>query len=136
MSSSTSSEEALLLEEVSTYLVRLKSRVRKSTSCPEKLPETVSPRALQVNSRFKLRRLQDECDKSGGGEVSCKCKVLTLRVTEQRGKKSHPYSSPVLSSQQQQSVVAQRLVCDEAPSMKASQSHFAWHTFTPYYRAC
>ena len=91
----TSSAEALLLEEASTYLVRLKSKVKKSTSLLEKLPEPVSPRALQVESRFKLRRLQYECDKSGGGEVSYKCKVLTLKVTQQRGKKSHP--SPVLT---------------------------------------
>jgi len=100
---SVSSEEALLLEEAGTYLLRLKSEVKKSTSSLEKLPEPVSPRALQIKSCFKLRRLQYECGKSDGDDTSYDCEALTLTMIQQRGKKSHPYSSPVvLSSQQQQ----------------------------------
>ena len=79
--------------------MRLKSKEKKSISFLEKLPTPVSPRALQIKSCFKLRRLQYECDKSCGVDVSYDCAVLTLAVTQQRGKKSHPYSPPVLSSQ-------------------------------------
>ena len=88
---SISSEETLLLEEAGTYLMRLKSKVKKSTSFLEKLPEPVSPRALQIESCFKLRRLHYECGKSGGDDTCYDCKVLTLAVTQQRGKKSYPY---------------------------------------------
>jgi hypothetical protein len=80
---SVSSEEALLLEEAGTYLVRLKSRVKRSTSLLEKLPEPVSPRALQITSCFKLRRLQYECDKSDGDDISYDCKVFTLTMIQQ-----------------------------------------------------
>ena len=83
VSYSISSEEALLLEEAGTYLMRLKTKVKKSTSFLEKLPEPVSSRVLQVKSCFKLRRLQYECDKLDGDDIIYDCKVLTLAMIQQ-----------------------------------------------------